>query len=160
VGDLNAPEKASKRALRGDLPERTPLTGTEDPRQHPRGSAIRESSLPACLRRWFPNLLKSNNLLELGNEISDNIGDENVMSRTSRWVLCLKWLWFKFTLFIITLFGIGAYDLKLPADLIAKTQEVWSKRLGRPVSESEAEEIIRSFSNFFQLLKEIKANAK
>jgi len=47
-----------------------------------------------------------------------------------------------------------------PSDLIFHTQEVWSKRLKRPVSKEEALEFIRSFSNFVSLLREVRANAK
>lgn len=64
--------------------------------------------------------------------------------------------------FIVVLFGIGAYaePFQPPAMLIAKTQEVWSKRLGREVPETEARMIIHEFSNFLSLLHEIRHNGK
>jgi len=64
--------------------------------------------------------------------------------------------------FIVILFGIGAYAefFEPPATLIAKTQEVFGKRFNRPVAEDEARMIIRQFSNFVSLLREIKSNGK
>ena len=83
------------------------------------------------------------------------------MSRTSRWDLLLEWIELRFprlTKFLITVLLIGAYGPE-PA-LVAKTQIVWSKRLGHEVTEQEARTIIRQFKNFLSLLKEIKANGK
>lgn len=70
--------------------------------------------------------------------------------------LCLKWLWFRFQRFLIMLPGIGAYGLEPPAALVAKTQDVFSQRLKRPISTEEAKEIIRSFSGFVTILKEVR----
>jgi len=72
--------------------------------------------------------------------------------RLSRWLQ-------KTGRFLIKVLLIGLYHLPPSApepNLISLTQEVWSKRLGRPVPENEALEIIRSFRNFFQVLKEVK----
>jgi hypothetical protein len=83
------------------------------------------------------------------------------MSRTSRWDLCFEWFELRFprlTKFLITVLLIGAYGPE-PA-LIAKTQEVWSKRLGHEVTEQEARTIIMSVKNFLSLLKEIRQNGK
>lgn len=52
------------------------------------------------------------------------------------------------------------FEHEPPHALIEETKKVWGKRLKRILSDSEAIEIIRSFSDFFVLLKEIKANAK
>jgi hypothetical protein len=49
---------------------------------------------------------------------------------------------------------------RVSAELIALTQRVWSKSLGHEIPASEAIEIIRSFRNFLELLKEIKRNGK
>lgn len=74
--------------------------------------------------------------------------------------LCWEYLCLRFTRVLIILFGVGAYE-EIPAPaLIAKTQEVWGRRLKRPVSAEEAREIIRSFSNFLALLKEVRHNGK
>lgn len=83
------------------------------------------------------------------------------MSRTSKWNLCLEWGYLRFprlVRFLITVLGIGAY----PPDpaLIAKTQAVWSKRLGHEVAEEEARQIIHSFKNLLSLLKEIRKNGR
>lgn len=56
---------------------------------------------------------------------------------------------------LAVLFGIGSYAAPSPA-LISKTQEVFARRLKRPVNEQEAREIIREFRNLFSLLKEIR----
>lgn len=73
--------------------------------------------------------------------------------------LCFEYLLLCFTKALIILFGIGAYG-EIPAALIAKTQEVWGRRLKREVSPEEAREIIRSFRNFLSLLREIKSNGR
>jgi hypothetical protein len=70
--------------------------------------------------------------------------------------LCLKWLWFRLTCLMIMLLGIGSFATKPPKCLIVSTQEVFSRRLKRPVSAEEAKEIIRSFSSFINLLKEVR----
>jgi len=64
--------------------------------------------------------------------------------------------------YILGLWHPGAYFSfpDPPATLVEETKKVWGKRLKRMISDSEAIEIIRSFSDFFVLLKEIKANAK
>ena len=83
------------------------------------------------------------------------------MRRTSRWDLVLEWFNLRFprlTKFLITVLLIGVYEPE-PA-LIARTQAVWSKRLGHEVSETEARTIIHQFKNFLSLLKEIRANGK
>ena len=61
--------------------------------------------------------------------------------------------------FLIKVLLIGLYHLPPSGPepkLISLTQEVWSKRLGRPVPEDEALEIIRSFRNLLDVLKEVK----
>jgi len=70
--------------------------------------------------------------------------------------LCLDWAWFSFQRLLIIVLGIGAYGSKPPAALIASTQKVFSRRLSRPVTEQEALEIIRAFSNFVTVLKEVR----
>jgi hypothetical protein len=47
-----------------------------------------------------------------------------------------------------------------PSELISLTQETWGKRLKRKISEQEAVEIIRHFSNLLSLLKEVRRNGK
>lgn len=71
-------------------------------------------------------------------------------------------LWLKIANFKARLFHPGVHFRvhTWPSELIAQTQRVWAKRLGREIPEKEAIEIIRSFRNLFSLLKEIKANAK
>jgi len=62
----------------------------------------------------------------------------------TRWALFFEWGLLRFprlTRFLITVLGLGAYP-PTPA-LIAKTQEVFTRRLKRPVSAEEAKEIIR-----------------
>lgn len=54
------------------------------------------------------------------------------------------------------LFGIHTH----PSDLVTSTKEIWGRKLRRDISDEEATGIIRSFSNFFSLLKEIRANGK
>ena len=54
----------------------------------------------------------------------------------------------------------ATFEHEPPQTLIEETKKVWGKRLKRIIPDSEAIEIIRSFSDFFVLLKEIKANAK
>ncbi len=83
------------------------------------------------------------------------------MSRTSRWSLFFEWMDLRFprlTRFLITILLLGAYA-PTPA-LIAKTQETFSRRLKRPVSAEEAKEIIRAFSNFVTVLKEVRRGSK
>jgi hypothetical protein len=70
--------------------------------------------------------------------------------------LCLEWAWFSLNRLMIIVLGIGAYATKPPKCLIVSTQEVFSRRLKRPVSAEEAKEIIRSFSSFINLLKEVR----
>ena len=70
--------------------------------------------------------------------------------------LCLEWSWFKLNRLMIILLGIGAYGPEPPTALIASTQEVWKKRLGREVPKEEAKKIIRAFSNLVILLKEVR----
>ena len=65
--------------------------------------------------------------------------------------------------FIIVLFGIGAYrepSAPPPPALIARTQEVFGRRLKRDVNADEAREIIRSFANFVSLIKEVRRGQK
>lgn len=59
----------------------------------------------------------------------------------------------------LTLFCVFYIPSQQPG-LIALTQQVWSKRLGREIPEQEAMEIIRDFRNFIALLKEVKRNGK
>lgn len=89
----------------------------------------------------------------------------------SRWSLIRQWgelryprlshaLW-KLFLILISIFGVCSYaDPPGGQELISLTQEVWSKRLGRPISKDEALQLIRSFANFVSLLRGVKANAK
>jgi len=81
------------------------------------------------------------------------------MSRTSG--LWYEWVAFRFprfTRFLITVLLLGAYKPQ-PA-LVARTQEVFTRRLKRPVTEQEAKEIIRSFANFVTMLKEVRRAPK
>lgn len=83
------------------------------------------------------------------------------MSRTSRWSLWFEWMDLRFprlTRFLITILLLGAYA-PTPT-MIAKTQAVWSKRLGHEVTEEEARQIIHSVKNFLSLLKEIRQNGR
>jgi len=71
--------------------------------------------------------------------------------------LCLEWVDIRFprlVRFLTMIIMVGAYASP-SAQLVAKTQEVWSRKLGREVSEQEARTIIHDFRNFLALLKEI-----
>ena len=56
-------------------------------------------------------------------------------------------------------FTIICYE-EYPGELLELTKKVWKKKLGREIPESEAIEIIRSFRNLLELLKEVKRNGK
>jgi hypothetical protein len=73
--------------------------------------------------------------------------------------LFFEYLCVCFTRVLIILFGAGAYG-EPSAALIAKTQEVFGRREKREISPEEARQIIRSFTNFVRLIKEVRRGQK
>jgi hypothetical protein len=45
--------------------------------------------------------------------------------------------------------------MKIPAELILKTQEIWETIYGRSISEDEAQEIVVGASEYFRVLLEL-----
>jgi hypothetical protein len=51
----------------------------------------------------------------------------------------------------------ACWALVFPPQLVERTKKVWSKHLGRPVTDDEAQYILKDFSRFFSTLRAIKA---